>query len=125
MYTNSMVYTLLCDNFPSLQLPPIYHSPSLSPNTLVNFCYCIQNYVTSQCLSLALGPYKRNFILVLIPLQDYISPSPGPIVDIDTGKVVGSHQGLFLFTLGQRVGLSGIQLQFNKIFETPFNTLEI
>lgn len=36
-------------------------------------------------------------------IQDYIPPNPGALVDIDSGKVVGEHQGVHLFTLGQRV----------------------
>jgi tRNA-specific 2-thiouridylase len=37
-------------------------------------------------------------------LQRYIQPAPGPIVTID-GDVIGEHQGLHLYTLGQRKGL--------------------
>jgi tRNA U34 2-thiouridine synthase MnmA/TrmU len=31
------------------------------------------------------------------------------MIDIDSGKVVGSHQGVHLFTIGQRVGLNGFK----------------
>ncbi len=34
-----------------------------------------------------------------------IKPQPGEIVDWDTGQVVGQHQGLFLYTIGQRRGI--------------------
>ncbi|MDJ0720030.1 MAG: tRNA 2-thiouridine(34) synthase MnmA [Desulfobacterales bacterium] len=39
-------------------------------------------------------------------LEDYagLAPSPGPIVDTD-GREIGRHQGLHLFTVGQRRGI--------------------
>jgi len=36
-------------------------------------------------------------------LRHYVPDSPGPIVDV-TGKVLGEHHGLHLYTLGQRKG---------------------
>jgi tRNA-specific 2-thiouridylase len=44
-------------------------------------------------------------------LEEYLTPEmkkPGPIVDT-TGKVLGQHQGIYLYTIGQRRGL-GIAL---------------
>jgi tRNA-specific 2-thiouridylase len=38
-------------------------------------------------------------------LSMYVDRVPGPIVDVDTGKTVGSHEGAIFFTLGQRHGL--------------------
>lgn len=38
-------------------------------------------------------------------LAHYLKPQPGPIVD-DAGQVIGRHQGLSYYTLGQRRGLS-------------------
>lgn len=35
----------------------------------------------------------------------YVDQVPGPIVDIDTGRTIGSHDGAIFFTLGQRHGL--------------------
>ena len=42
-------------------------------------------------------------------VQNYLKGKEGPIVDIDTGKVIGTHEGLMNYTIGQRrnVGLSG------------------
>lgn len=37
-------------------------------------------------------------------LAAYLKPNPGPIVD-DRGRVIGQHQGLMYYTLGQRRGL--------------------
>ncbi len=36
--------------------------------------------------------------------HDDLTPSPGPIVDVD-GREIGRHQGLHLFTIGQRRGI--------------------
>jgi tRNA-specific 2-thiouridylase len=38
-------------------------------------------------------------------LQNYLPSSKGPIVDIETGKVIGEHAGVLYYTLGQRRGL--------------------
>lgn len=38
-------------------------------------------------------------------LQDYIPAQPGDIVVIDTDKIIGKHEGLMYYTLGQRQGL--------------------
>ncbi len=42
-------------------------------------------------------------------VSNYLKGKDGNIVDIDTGKVIGSHTGLMNYTIGQRknVGLSG------------------
>jgi tRNA-uridine 2-sulfurtransferase len=38
-------------------------------------------------------------------LTGVLGEKPGPVVDVDTGKVVGEHKGYYLFTLGQRKGV--------------------
>ncbi|MEI8083478.1 MAG: tRNA 2-thiouridine(34) synthase MnmA, partial [Actinomycetes bacterium] len=38
-------------------------------------------------------------------LRDRIGDEPGPIVDAETGTTIGSHEGAFGFTIGQRKGL--------------------
>ena len=45
---------------------------------------------------------ERNFKQFL---KTYLPASSGDIVDINTGKVVGHHDGLMYYTLGQRRGL--------------------
>lgn len=46
---------------------------------------------------------ERNFREFL---SNYLPMKPGPIVDIDTGKVLGEHQGVLYYTVGQRKGLN-------------------
>ena len=43
-------------------------------------------------------------------LAEHVPPAPGPI-ETDTGVVIGSHQGLQFFTLGQRkgIGIGGVR----------------
>ena len=41
-------------------------------------------------------------------LDQYVAPAAGEFVDIDTGKVVGSHQGAHKYTLGQRIRQPGM-----------------
>lgn len=38
-------------------------------------------------------------------LAQHLKPKPGDIIDVDSGKIVGSHRGMFLYTIGQREGL--------------------
>jgi tRNA-specific 2-thiouridylase len=42
-------------------------------------------------------------------IHNYLKPNPGNIVDIDTKEVIGRHNGLMNYTIGQRrnVGISG------------------
>lgn len=39
-------------------------------------------------------------------LQNYIPAQPGKIIDIETGEIVGKHNGVMYYTIGQRKGLS-------------------
>lgn len=42
-------------------------------------------------------------------IRNYLKPNPGDIVNVENGKVIGTHKGLMNYTIGQRknVGLSG------------------
>ncbi len=46
---------------------------------------------------------KRNFTEFL---KNYIPAEPGNIVDLETKQIIGSHQGLMYYTIGQRHGLN-------------------
>lgn len=45
---------------------------------------------------------ERNFREFL---KNYIPAQKGQIIDIDTGKVIGEHKGVFYYTIGQHKGL--------------------
>lgn len=45
-------------------------------------------------------------------ISDYINEKPGNFVDIDSGKVVGTHRGIHNWTLGQRCNISGVSKAF-------------
>ncbi len=49
---------------------------------------------------------ERNFQKFI---ANYLKPNPGKIIDIDTNKEIGTHQGLMYYTIGQRrnIGISG------------------
>lgn len=38
-------------------------------------------------------------------IKFHLGEKPGPILDIDTGKVLGQHRGYWFYTIGQRQGL--------------------
>ena len=44
-------------------------------------------------------------------IQNYLKKNPGNIIDIETRKVIGTHNGLMNYTIGQRrnVGISGYE----------------
>ncbi|OQV12837.1 Mitochondrial tRNA-specific 2-thiouridylase 1 [Hypsibius exemplaris] len=50
-----------------------------------------------------IGPRKfSNF------MREYCPPQRGRFIDVDTGKVVGQHEGVQMYTLGQRSLISGV-----------------
>ncbi|KAJ7329610.1 hypothetical protein JRQ81_015784 [Phrynocephalus forsythii] len=49
---------------------------------------------------------KRNFRSFLL---NYLEPRPGNFVSIEDGQVIGTHEGLFLYTFGQRANLGGLK----------------
>ena len=42
-------------------------------------------------------------------MKHYVEPKSGDLVDVDTGAVVGRHNGVHNFTLGQRLRLRGMR----------------
>ncbi|KAK2514149.1 hypothetical protein Q9233_015123 [Columba guinea] len=49
---------------------------------------------------------ERNFENFLL---EYLEPQPGNFVSIEDKKVMGTHQGWFLYTIGQRARLAGLK----------------
>ncbi|XP_055508996.1 mitochondrial tRNA-specific 2-thiouridylase 1 isoform X2 [Leucoraja erinacea] len=47
---------------------------------------------------------ERNFEHFIL---EYLEPRPGNFVSIEDGKIMGTHKGWFLFTLGQRARIGG------------------
>ncbi len=45
---------------------------------------------------------ERKFKLFL---QNYVPASKGNIIDIETNKIIGTHEGVYFYTIGQRKGL--------------------
>lgn len=39
-------------------------------------------------------------------LEEHLGISPGPIVELETGRLLGEHRGYWFYTIGQRKGLS-------------------
>ncbi|XP_054551950.1 mitochondrial tRNA-specific 2-thiouridylase 1 isoform X1 [Talpa occidentalis] len=46
---------------------------------------------------------------VTLRVCQYLQPRPGRFVSVEDGRVLGTHQGWFLFTLGQRANLGGLR----------------
>ncbi|KAM3924454.1 mitochondrial tRNA-specific 2-thiouridylase 1 [Leptodactylus fuscus] len=49
---------------------------------------------------------ERNFEKFIL---EYLEPHPGNFVSIEDGKILGTHKGWFLFTLGQRARIGGLR----------------
>ncbi|XP_032973201.1 mitochondrial tRNA-specific 2-thiouridylase 1 isoform X2 [Rhinolophus ferrumequinum] len=49
---------------------------------------------------------KRNFENFIL---QYLQPRPGKFISIEDNKVLGTHQGWFLYTLGQRAKIGGLR----------------
>nr|XP_060634399.1 mitochondrial tRNA-specific 2-thiouridylase 1 [Anolis sagrei ordinatus] len=49
---------------------------------------------------------ERNFEKFIL---EYLEPRPGNFVSIEDDKVIGTHKGWFLYTLGQRARISGLR----------------
>lgn len=45
-------------------------------------------------------------------ISQFIADKPGNFVDFETGKVIGTHQGIHYWTLGQRTGLWDLNKNF-------------
>ncbi|MCC6622166.1 MAG: tRNA 2-thiouridine(34) synthase MnmA [Deltaproteobacteria bacterium] len=70
--------------------------------------------VRAEAAALGLPPAERPdsqgiCFLGKIPypafVRAHLGDSPGPIVDVDTGRTLGEHRGLWFHTIGQRQGL--------------------
>ncbi|KAJ1062047.1 hypothetical protein K5549_008389, partial [Capra hircus] len=49
---------------------------------------------------------KRNFENFIL---EYLQPRPGRFISIEDNKVLGTHKGWFLYTLGQRANIGGLR----------------
>lgn len=65
--------------------------------------------------------------LVYVSAQ-YVTPAPGPIIDLLTGKTLGTHRGLWSYTIGQGARVKGMpqkmfvvkkDVQKNEIYVVP------
>ncbi|KAH9917443.1 tRNA-specific 2-thiouridylase [Fomitopsis serialis] len=61
-------------------------------------------------------------------LAQYITPNPGSVVDLETNRTVGRHQGLWQYTIGQNARISGLDrkayvarkdLEHNIVYVVP------
>ena len=46
--------------------------------------------------------------MVLFAIAEYIPPKPGPIIELETGKTLGRHHGLYSYTIGQNARIRGM-----------------
>lgn len=86
-------------------------------------------YAQAHDLPTAFSKESQDVCFVLNGQQHYLSslfgPTPGPIVDIETGQPLGTHDGHFLFTLGQRkgIGIAAAHPLYVVKIDAPSNTV--
>lgn len=92
----------------------------------------VRAYAEKKDLPNAKRPDSQGICFIgKIDMNDFLSleldEKTGPIIDIDTGEVVGTHNGIWFYTLGQRKGLQigglsipyfvcGKDIKGNKLF---------
>ncbi|MBR3661257.1 MAG: tRNA 2-thiouridine(34) synthase MnmA [Bacilli bacterium] len=96
-----------------------YFLSQLSKEQLENVLFPVGNLVKSEVRDIALkydlitAKKKDSTGICFIGernfkefLKNYLPAKPGDVVDIDTKKIVGKHEGLMYYTIGQRKGLN-------------------
>ncbi|KAK7693900.1 hypothetical protein QCA50_003473 [Cerrena zonata] len=82
----------------------------------------------AESMGLCFVGEKRHFHAWL---SQYIPTKPGPFIDDTTGEVIGEHQGLHTFTVGQNARIRGLKEKMfvsrkdprtNEIFVVPGST---
>ena len=43
---------------------------------------------------------------------NYLEPNPGPIYELETGETIGTHKGLWSYTIGQGARLPGLKEKY-------------
>ncbi|NDY73459.1 tRNA 2-thiouridine(34) synthase MnmA [Desulfobacter hydrogenophilus] len=118
-----------------------YFLSMLSPDTLGRLVFPLADFTKSQVRKFAgqhdlvpVVPNESQDICFLpdknhgafIIAKTKVSPKPGPVVD-NQGRIVGSHQGLHKFTVGQRRGINipGPAPYYVKKIDMNTNTLHV
>lgn len=52
-------------------------------------------------------------------MSEYVDPMPGDFIDIDTGQIIGQHQGIHEYTIGQRALIPGQKHKFYVVRKMP------
>ena len=74
------------------------------------FCVCAPCLVCSHCA----GPHVsalqwiQTRVHMPAPLGQYVDPRPGNFIDLETREVVGRHNGIHQWTIGQRCNIAGL-----------------
>ena len=60
-----------------------------------------------------LCPFVFELIANVPPFTvDYLEPKPGPIRDLETRETLGTHRGLWTYTIGQGARLPGLKEKY-------------
>ncbi len=56
---------------------------------------------------------------MLANIAQYVPSKPGPIVDLESGKILGRHQGLHSYTVGQNARIKGMPQKMHVARKDP------
>lgn len=92
------LYTFTQDELKHLVFPLGKYNKTQVRKLAAKFSLGVESKAESQDICFLSGSHN-NF------LKKYLTLEPGPIVVMDDKKVIGTHQGLPLYTIGQRRGI--------------------
>ncbi|XP_038047803.1 mitochondrial tRNA-specific 2-thiouridylase 1-like isoform X2 [Patiria miniata] len=52
-------------------------------------------------------------------IKEYLEPTPGNFVSLEDNKVVGTHEGYFIYTVGQKAKISGMKEKWYVVDKHP------
>ena len=58
-------------------------------------------------------------------MDNFLQPVPGNFIDVDTGKVAGTHYGKYHYAVGQRVRISGVEKPYYVVSKQMENDTDI
>ncbi|KAI0311801.1 tRNA-specific 2-thiouridylase [Amylostereum chailletii] len=88
----------------SKTLFPLAHLPKGSVRKIA-YDAELHNASRAESMGICFVGEKRRFSDFL---SDYLTPNPGPILHLETGRQLGTHQGLWTYTIGQGAKIRGM-----------------
>lgn len=92
--------------------------PTAQRSESMGICFVGQKRKFSEFLGERISLWPLPFyvfeLMASVPpfAVNYLEPKPGPIRDLETGETVGTHKGLWTYTIGQGARLPGLKEKY-------------